>query len=170
MVKTTMSYLNKPHMNKFPTFIIVFLSIILFLLIKDVTNKINFYNSRITQLEDSLSRKIDTFIITRDSLVKDYKISKKQIIKWDTIYKGGIDTTCDSLVVALKTSLKKCDTVVNISDTLIKTLLVRDTVRQQHIQYLKNNNKFSLVVGPGLQVTPAGIQPGFGVTFGFKIK
>ena len=70
----------------------------------------------------------------------------------------------------MKNSLINCDNVIIKSDTLIKTLLVRDTVRQNHIQYLKNNNKFSLVVGPGIHATPAGIKPGFGITFGLKIK
>ncbi len=124
----------------------------------------------IQRLEDSLSRKIDTLIVERD-VVKDHYIKSKEIVyKIDERYIAGKDSICDSLVVALKNSLINCDNVIIKSDTLIKTLLVRDTVRQNHIQYLQSKNKFSLIAGPTLSLTPQGIQPGIGISFGFKLK
>lgn len=124
----------------------------------------------IQKLADSLSQKIDTFIVDREVVKNHYIKSKEIVYSIDKKYVAGKDSICDSLVIALKNSLINCDNVIIKSDTLIKTLLVRDTVRQNHIQYLKNNNKFSLVVGPGIHATPVGIQPGFGITFGLKIK
>jgi hypothetical protein len=124
----------------------------------------------IQRLEDSLSRKVDTLIVERE-VVKDHYIKSKEIVyKIDERYVAGKDSICDSLVVALKTSLTNCDKVIVKSDTLIKTLLVRDTVRQNHIQYLQSKNKFSLIAGPTLSLTPQGIQPGIGISFGFKLK
>jgi len=135
-------------------------------------NRINTYKNEtiIKKLTDSLSKKVDTFLVIRDSAINSYKESKKYIVKYDTVYKPGKDSVCDSLVVALKNSLNKCDTVITISDTLVKTLLIRDTVRQDHITYIKNNNKFSLVIGPGVGITPQGVQPHLAVTFGIRIK
>ena len=124
----------------------------------------------IQKLADSLSQKIDTLIVDREVVKNHYIKSKEIVYSIDKKYVAGKDSICDSLVIALKNSLINCDNVIIKSDTLIKTLLVRDTVRQNHIQYLKNNNKFSLVVGPGIHATPVGIQPGFGITFGLKIK
>jgi hypothetical protein len=124
----------------------------------------------IQRLEDSLSRKVDTLIVERE-VVKDHYIKSKEIVyKIDERYVAGKDSVCDSLVVALKTSLTNCDKVIVKSDTLIKTLLVRDTVRVKHIQYLQARNKFSLIAGPTLSFTPQGIQPGVGIAFGLKIK
>lgn len=124
----------------------------------------------IQRLEDSLSRKVDTLIVERE-VVKDHYIKSKEIVyKIDERYIAGKDSVCDSLVVALKTSLTNCDKVIVKSDTLIKTLLVRDTVRVKHIQYLQSRNKFSLIAGPTLSFTPQGIQPGVGIAFGLKIK
>jgi len=124
----------------------------------------------IQRLEDSLSRKIDTFIVERE-VVKDHYIKSKEIVyKINERYIAGKDSVCDSLVVALKTSLTNCDKVIVKSDTLIKTMLVRDTVRVKHIQYLQARNKFSLIAGPTLSFTPQGIQPGVGIAFGIKIK
>jgi hypothetical protein len=124
----------------------------------------------IQRLEDSLSQKIDTLIVDRE-VVKDHYIKSKEIVyKIDKRYVAGKDSVCDSLVGALKNSLKNCDKVVVKSDTLIKTLLVRDTVRVKHIQYLQARNKFSLIAGPTLSFTPQGLQPGVGIAFGIKIK
>jgi hypothetical protein len=124
----------------------------------------------IQRLEDSLSRKVDTLIVERE-VVKDHYIKSKEIVyKIDERYVAGKDSVCDSLVVALKTSLTNCDKVIVKSDTLIKTMLVRDTVRVKHIQYLQARNKFSLIAGPTLSFTPQGIQPGVGIAFGIKIK
>ena len=124
----------------------------------------------IQKLEDSLSRKIDTLIVERE-VVKDHYIKSKEVVyKIDERYTAGKDSVCDSLVVALKHSLVNCDKVIVKSDTLIKTLLVRDTVRVKHIQYLQARNKFSLIAGPTMSFTPQGIQPGIGVAFGIKIK
>ena len=124
----------------------------------------------IQRLEDSLSRKVDTLIVERE-VVKDHYIKSKEIVyKIDEKYVAGKDSVCDSLVVALKTSLTNCDKVIVKSDTLIKTMLVRDTVRVKHIQYLQARNKFSLIAGPTLSFTPQGIQPGVGIAFGIKIK
>jgi hypothetical protein len=124
----------------------------------------------IQRLEDSLSRKVDTLIVERE-VVKDHYIKSKEIVyKIDERYVAGKDSICDSLVVALKTSLTNCDKVIVKSDTLIKTMLVRDTVRVKHIQYLQARNKFSLIAGPTLSFTPQGIQPGVGIAFGIKIK
>lgn len=135
-------------------------------------NRINTYKNEtiIQKLEDSLSKKVDTFLVMRDTAIHSYKQSKKIIVKYDTIYKPGKDSVCDSLVMALKNSLNKCDTVINVSDTLIKTLLIRDTIRQEHIKYLKDKSIFSTVIGTSVGVTPKGIQPSFGVTFGIRIK
>lgn len=157
-------------MNTFSKIVILILSIFCIFLWINRSNNISEKESIMQKLQDNLSKKIDTFIVIRDIAKYKYNQSKKFIIKYDSIYKPGKDSICDSLVLALKNSLNKCDTVVNVSDTIIKTLLVRDTLRQEHIQYLKNNNKFSLVVGPGIHATPVGIQPGFGITFGLKIK
>jgi hypothetical protein len=124
----------------------------------------------IQRLEDSLSRKVDTLIVERE-VVKDHYIKSKEIVyKIDERYVAGKDSVCDSLVVALKTSLTNCDKVIVKPDTLIKTMLVRDTVRVKHIQYLQARNKFSLIAGPTLSFTPQGIQPGVGIAFGIKIK
>ena len=49
-------------------------------------------------------------------------------------------------------------------------MLVRDTVRKEHIKYLKNKDIFSTVIGVGGGITPQGIQPHLGITFGLKIK
>jgi hypothetical protein len=125
----------------------------------------------IQRLEDSLSRKIDTLLVEKDSVVFRYKDSKKIIYLRDSIYISDRNLeNCDSLVVALKKSLDKCDTVINVSDTIIKTMLVRDTFRQEHIQYLKNKNNFFFGAGPALSLTPQGIQPGVGLFFGIKLK
>lgn len=133
-------------------------------------NKLAQNETIIKKLEDSLSQKIDTLIVDRE-IVKDHYIKSKEIVyKIDERYKAGKDSTCDSLVVALKNSLKNCDKVIVKSDTLIKTLLVRDTVRVKHIQYLQARNKFSLIAGPSLSFTPQGFQPGVGICFGIKIK
>lgn len=133
-------------------------------------NKISQDETIIQRLEDSLSQKIDTLIVDRE-IVKDHYIKSKEIVyKIDERYKAGKDSTCDSLIVALKNSLKNCDKVIVKSDTLIKTLLVRDTVRVKHIQYLQARNKFSLIAGPTLSFTPQGLQPGVGISFGIKIK
>ena len=124
----------------------------------------------IQRLEDSLSRKIDTLIVERE-VVKDHYIKSKEIVyKINERYIAGKDSVCDSLVVALKTSLTNCDKVIVKSDTLIKTMLVRDTVRVKHIQYLQARNKFSLIAGPTLSFTPQGLQPGVGIALGIKIK
>jgi hypothetical protein len=124
----------------------------------------------IQKLEDSLSRKVDTLIVERE-VVKDHYIKSKEIVyKIDKRYIAGKDSVCDSLVVALKHSLVNCDKVIVKSDTLIKTLLVRDTVRVKHIQYLQARNRFSLIAGPTMSFTPQGIQPGVGIAFGIKIK
>jgi hypothetical protein len=157
-------------MNTFSKILILILSIFCIFLWLNRSNNISEKENIIQKLQNSLSKKIDTFTVIRDIAKYKYNQSKKFIIKYDSIYTPGKDSICDSLVIALKNSLNKCDTVINVSDTIIKTLLVRDTLRQEHIQYLKNNNKFSLVVGPGIHATPAGIQPGFGITFGLKIK
>jgi hypothetical protein len=133
-------------------------------------NTINQKETIIKHLEDSLSSKIDTLIINRDIVQNHYITSKQYVYKLDKKYIPGKDSICDSLVVALKNSLKTCDTVINISDTLIKTLLVRDTVRINHIHYLDKKSKFSLIVGPTLSLTPQGIQPGIGISFGIKLK
>ena len=133
-------------------------------------NKLAQDKTIIQRLEDSLSQKIDTLIVDRE-VVKDHYIKSKEIVyKIDERYKVGKDSTCDSLVVALKNSLKNCDKVIIKSDTLIKTLLVRDTVRVKHIQYLQARNRFSLIAGPTLSFTPQGFQPGVGICFGIKIK
>jgi hypothetical protein len=124
----------------------------------------------IQRLADSLSRKVDTLIVERE-VVKDHYIKSKEIVyKIDKRYIAGKDSVCDSLVVALKHSLVNCDKVIVKSDTLIKTLLVRDTVRVKHIQYLQARNRFSLIAGPTMSFTPQGIQPGVGIAFGIKIK
>jgi len=133
-------------------------------------NKLAHDEAIIQRLEDSLSQKIDTLIVDRE-VVKDHYIKSKEVVyKIDERYTAGKDSVCDSLVVALKHSLVNCDKVIVKSDTLIKTLLVRDTVRVKHIQYLQARNKFSLIAGPTLSFTPQGIQPGIGVAFGIKIK
>lgn len=124
----------------------------------------------IQRLEDSLTKKIDTLIVDRE-VVKDHYIKSKEIVyRIEKKYLPGKDSVCDSLVIALKNSLKKCDTVIVKSDTLIKTLLVRDTIRVKHIQYLQARNRFSLIAGPTLSFTPQGIQPGIGLSFGIKLK
>jgi hypothetical protein len=124
----------------------------------------------IQRLEDSLSRKVDTLIVEREVAKNHYIKSKEIVYKIDERYIAGKDSVCDSLVIALKNSLKNCDKVIVKSDTLIKTMLVRDTIRVKHIQYLQARNKFSLIAGPTLSFTPQGIQPGVGIAFGIKIK
>ena len=124
----------------------------------------------IQRLEDSLTKKIDTLIVDRE-VVKDHYIKSKEVVyRIEKKYLPGKDSVCDSLVIALKNSLKKCDTVIVKSDTLIKNLLVRDTIRVKHIQYLQSRNRFSLIAGPTLSFTPQGIQPGIGISFGIKLK
>jgi len=124
----------------------------------------------IQRLEDSLSRKVDTLIVEREVAKNHYIKSKEIVYKIDERYIAGKDSVCDSLVIALKNSLKNCDKVIVKSDTLIKTMLVRDTIRVKHIQYLQARNKFSLIAGPTLSFTPQGLQPGVGIAFGIKIK
>jgi hypothetical protein len=124
----------------------------------------------IQRLEDSLSRKVDTLIVEREVAKNHYIKSKEIVYKINERYIAGKDSVCDSLVIALKNSLKNCDKVIVKSDTLIKTMLVRDTIRVKHIQYLQARNKFSLIAGPTLSFTPQGLQPGVGIAFGIKIK
>jgi hypothetical protein len=119
---------------------------------------------------DSLTYKIDTLLIKKDRVVYRYKESKKLVTKWDTIYQPGKDSICDSLVKAQRYALKNCDTVINVSDTLIKTLLVRDTLRVETIEYL-NNNKRKLrlggFAGGGYNPINPSVNPvvGFGIVF-----
>jgi hypothetical protein len=157
-------------MNTFSKILILVLSIICVYLWFNKSSSISEKESIIQKLEDSLSKKVDTFIVMRDTAKHKYNQSKKFIIKYDTIYKPGKDTICDSLVNAQRIALNNCDTVINISDTLIKTLIIRDTVRTEHIKYLKNKNLFSLVGGGGYGLTPLGFLPHLGITFGIKIK
>lgn len=133
-------------------------------------NKLSQDEVIIQRLADSLSQKIDTLIVDREVVKNHYIKSKEIVYSIDKKYVAGKDSICDSLVIALKNSLINCDNVIIKSDTLIKTLLVRDTVRQNHIQYLQSKNKFSLIAGPTLSLTPQGIQPGIGISFGLKIK
>jgi hypothetical protein len=122
------------------------------------------------EVVESLTKKVDTLILRKDSLVYRYKESKKVVTKWDTIYQPGKDSICDSLVKVQRIALKNCDTVINVSDTLIKTLLVRDTLRVETIEYLKNNKrKFKLggFAGGGYNPINQSVNPvvGFGIVF-----
>jgi len=157
-------------MNTLHKIILTILLIIIGFLYLNNKKEISDKENTIQQLENSLSKKIDTFLLIKDTTIKAYITSKKYIVKYDTLYSPGKDSICDSLVIALKNSLNKCDTLVNISDTIIKTMLVRDTVRKEHIKYLKNKDIFSTVIGVGGGITPQGIQPHLGITFGLKIK
>jgi hypothetical protein len=101
-------------------------------------------------------------------LVYRYKESKKVVTKWDTVYQPGKDSICDSLVKAQRIALKNCDTVNNVSDTLIKTLLVRDTLR---VETIKNINKRKLrlggFAGGGYNPINQSVNPvvGYGIVF-----
>jgi hypothetical protein len=104
-------------------------------------------------------------------LIYRYRESKKVVYLRDSIYLN--DRTlenCDSLVEVQRIALKNCDTVINVSDTLIKTLLVRDTLRVETIEYLKNNKrKFKLggFAGGGYNPINQSVNPvvGFGIVF-----
>jgi hypothetical protein len=120
------------------------------------------------EVVESLTKKVDTLILRKDSLVYRYRESKKVVTKWDTVYQPGKDSICDSLVKAQRIALKNCDTVINVSDTLIKTLLVRDTFRVETIEYLKNNKrKLRLGAFGGLGFSNNGFGPtvGAGIVF-----
>jgi hypothetical protein len=118
------------------------------------------------EVVESLTKKVDTLILRKDSLVYRYKESKKVVTKWDTVYQPGKDSICDSLVEAQRVALKNCDTLNNVSDTLIKTLLVRDTLR---VETIKNINKRKLRLGgfggPGFSNNGFGPTIGAGVVF-----
>jgi hypothetical protein len=120
------------------------------------------------QVVESLTKKVDTLILRKDSLVYRYKESKKVVTKWDTVYQPGKDSICDSLVEAQRVALKNCDTLNNVSDTLIKTLLVRDTLR---VETIKNINKRKLrlggFAGGGYNPINKSVNPvfGYGVVF-----
>ena len=118
------------------------------------------------EVVESLTKKVDTLILRKDSLVYRYRESKKVVTKWDTIYQPGKDSICDSLVEVQRIALKNCDTVINVSDTLIKTLLVRDTLR---VETIKNINKRKLRLGgfggPGFSNNGFGLTVGAGVVF-----
>jgi hypothetical protein len=100
-----------------------------------------------------------------------YKESKKVVYLRDSIYLN--DRTlenCDSLVEVQRIALKNCDTVINVSDTLIKTLLVRDTLRVETIEYLKNNKRklrLGGFAGGGYNPINQSVNPvvGFGIVF-----
>ena len=120
------------------------------------------------QVVESLTKKVDTLILRKDSLVYRYRESKKVVTKWDTVYQPGKDSICDSLVEAQRVALKNCDTLNNVSDTLIKTLLVRDTLR---VETIKNINKRKLrlggFAGGGYNPINKSVNPvfGYGVVF-----
>jgi hypothetical protein len=122
------------------------------------------------EVVESLTKKVDTLILRKDSLVYRYRESKKVVTKWDTVYQPGKDSICDSLVEVQRVALKNCDTVINVSDTLIKTLLVRDTLRVETIEYLKNNKRklrLGGFAGGGYNPINKSVNPvfGFGIVF-----
>jgi hypothetical protein len=123
-------------------------------------------NNQKSSLKTIYDTKIDTLILRKDSLVYRYRESKKVVTKWDTVYQPGKDSICDSLVEAQRVALKNCDTLNNVSDTLIKTLLVRDTLR---VETIKNINKRKLRLGgfggPGFSNNGFGLTVGAGIVF-----
>jgi hypothetical protein len=118
------------------------------------------------EVVESLTKKVDTLILRKDSLVYRYRESKKVVTKWDTIYQPGKDSICDSLVKAQRIALKNCDTVINVSDTIIQTMVLRDSLR---VETIKNINKRKLRLGgfggPGFSNNGFGLTVGAGVVF-----
>jgi hypothetical protein len=120
---------------------------------------------------ESLTKKVDSLIFINDSLRSRYKDSKKVIYLRDSIYLN--DRTlenCDSLVEVQRIALKNCDTVINVSDTIIQTMVLRDSFRVETIEYLKNNKrKFKLggFAGGGYNPINQSVNPviGFGIVF-----
>ena len=88
--------------------------------------------------EDSLNNKVDTFMQRKDSLIIKYSKSKELIHHYDTLYQPGKDSTCDSLVLALKAGIKDCDTINKVNDSIIVTKFILDTVKDNHIKYLEH--------------------------------
>jgi hypothetical protein len=114
------------------------------------------------EVVDSLTKKVDTLILRKDSLVYRYKESKKVVYLRDSIYLN--DRTlenCDSLVKAQRIALKNCDTVINVSDTIIQTMVLRDSFR---VETIKNINKRKLRLGAfgGLGFSNNGFGPTIG--------
>lgn len=107
--------------------------------------------------------KIDTLIVVKDSIKYEYIKEKMLIKKWDTLYIGGKDTICDSLVFHLRNGIEKCDTIINVQDTIIK-------LQDKIITIKAKQNLFNTVIGGGVGYTPHGVQPFIGITFGIKIK
>lgn len=163
------------------TVLILFYIILIALGLKTCNDKQDLKNYQI-QL-NNLENVKDSLIYTINSLKsvkqkKEIVYIKGKIIK-DTLlveyYNRPIkDTFCDSVVKVLNNNLKDCDSLRIFNNHIINNYTKLDTIYQTreviYEKIIKSNNRFSLVVGPGLQATPVGIQPGLGVTFGFRIK
>ena len=118
---------------------------------------------------ESLTKKVDSLIFINDSLRSRYKDSKKVIYLRDSIYLN--DRTlenCDSLVEVQRIALKNCDTVINVSDTIIQTMVLRDSFRVETIKNI-NKRKFKLggFAGGGYNPINQSVNPviGFGIVF-----
>lgn len=163
------------------TVLILFFITLIALGLKTCNDKehIKDYKEQLSKLEstkDSLKFTIDSLKSIKQE--KEIVYLKGKTIK-DTLLieyssRPIIDSFCDSVVKVLNNNLKDCDSLRIFNNHIINNYTKLDTVYQTreviYEKIIKSNNRFSLVVGPGLQATPVGIQPGFGVTFGFKVK
>ena len=123
-------------------------------------------NNQKNSLKTIYDTKIDTLIVEKEVYKIKYFKAKENVSKFDTLYVGSVDSICDSLVYYQRLALKNCDTIINISDTLTNTLILRDSIR---IETIKNLNKRKLRLGAfgGLGVSHNGIAPtiGIGIVF-----
>jgi hypothetical protein len=125
-------------------------------------------NKENISLETKYDTIIDTLIVEKEVLKTKYVKSKESVVKYDSLYVTIIDTNCDNLVKAQRLALNDCDSLISKQDTLVKTLLIRDTLRIETIKNI-NKRKFKLrpFIGGGYNPINQTFNPivGYGITF-----
>lgn len=144
---------------------------------------------------DSVTNKLNTYLIKQDSFDKKYRASLVPIPTLKTSYNTirdktikdnanqtiedlkHLDTACNSYVKSLEIALDDCNNLVNIKDTVTQILTYRDTIRvnvislqKEQIQLKPKPKYFSLNTGPtGVINTDGKVRVGWGVTLGFNL-
>jgi hypothetical protein len=100
-------------------------------------------------------REVDTLKVIKNKIKYKYVESLNQVTKWDTIYKPGRDSLCDSLVRVQKIALENCDTLQNVQE---KIIVKYDTIVNLQNVYIKEKTGRRIRLGGfgGLGLNPDG--------------